>query len=549
MSARNRAGITIRVHVGPSPDPGRGRPWRRRVATWAVVTVLTACAGRPQPPSRSLVADLPPAAPLVAPAGSPWHVPAPPPPGYDREDAARRTLDLLAQLVALDTSNPPARERLVADVLDARLRGLPGVRTQVVEAGDDPARANFLARLFADGPGAATAGEDAAHGARSGGGLRRPVLILAHMDVVGAQRERWTSDPFVPAVRDDGKLYGRGVIDDKGMLAAATVAFETLAARRDTLDRDVILLATAGEEGGDPVGIERLVERHGDLLGGAEFALNEGGRIRVVDGRVQSVNLQTTEKVYYDVTATATGPSGHGSVPLPDNALAALARAVARVHGWRPEPRLNPTTRRFFAGIATLEQDPARAAAMAAIGGDDEAAARAGIKALSADPLANAILRTGIALTELNGGFRANVIPSSGAATFNVRVLPGDDVNAIVDGMQQAGGEPAVSFRLVGEPKEVPPVSPASGALWDALSGAAAAMAPGALVVPYMSTGGTDGAVLRAHGIPTYGILPFPLELTDELRMHGDDERVPVAAIGWGTELLYRTLLGVSSVR
>jgi acetylornithine deacetylase/succinyl-diaminopimelate desuccinylase-like protein len=231
-------------------------------------------------------------------------------------------------------------------------------------------------------------------------------------------------------------------------------------------------------------------------------------------------------------------------VPLPDNALAALARAVARVHAWRPPVKLNETTRLYFARLAGIEADTVMRGAMRALSapGADSAAVAAAAAVLSRDPLHNAVLRTGASLTLLDGGLRSNVIPSEGTATFNVRLLPNDDVRAFVAAMGDAAAEPQVTFALDGEPRASPPPSPVGTALFQAMERAALAMAPGTTVVPFMSTGATDGAVLRAAGIPTYGILPLPLPMEDELRMHGDNERVPIPALGWAAEYLYRVL-------
>lgn len=455
---------------------------------------------------------------LVRPAGG---QDAPPPPGFDRARAQRDALALTEGLIRLDTRNPPGNERVAVDFLAERLRPLEGVEVHVLDVGDG--RANLLARLKAGSP------------------RRRPVIVMGHLDVVGTQDERWSTSPLVPTVKD-GFLYGRGAIDDKGPLAATLAALLQLHASRATLERDVIYLATAAEEGGPDVGIDRVLADHRALLGDAELALNEGGRVRLDGGRVKSVNIQTTEKLYHEVRASAKGPSGHGSVPLPDNALAALARAVARVHAWRAPLHLTATTRRYFELLAGIEADPALAKAMREIGSADGAVQQAALAVLARVPQHDAVLRAGCALTKLEGGFRANVIPSEGTATWNVRTVPGEDVAAILSAMQEAGGEPSVTFELVGEAEAAPPESPVTTPLYLALEAAAKAMAPGVTVLPFMSTGATDGAALRAIGIPTYGILPFPLELQDELRMHGDDERVPVAALGWGTELLYRTL-------
>lgn len=254
---------------------------------------------------------------LPARAQDAWTPAGPPPAGFDRARAQRDALALTEGLVRLDTRNPPGNERVAVDFLAERLRALEGVEVHVLDVGDG--RANLLARLKAGAP------------------KRRPVLVMGHLDVVGTQDERWSTRPLVPTIRD-GVLYGRGVIDDKGPLAATLAALLQLHAQRATLERDVLYLATAAEEGGPEVGIDRVLSDHRALLLDAELALNEGGRVRVEGGRVKSVNIQTTEKLYHEVRATAKGPSGHGSVPLPDNALAALARAVARVHAWRRVP-------------------------------------------------------------------------------------------------------------------------------------------------------------------------------------------------------------------
>jgi acetylornithine deacetylase/succinyl-diaminopimelate desuccinylase-like protein len=162
---------------------------------------------------------------------------------------------------------------------------------------------------------------------------------------------------------------------------------------------------------------------------------------------------------------------------------------------------------------------------------------------LEREPLHNAVLRTGVSLTILDGGFRSNVIPSEGTATFNVRILPEEDIQEVVREMQRVGGEPSVTFELVGAPAEqVPEASPVGTDLFRAMEGAARVMAPEAVVMPFMSTGATDAQATRAAGIPTYGILPMPLPMEDELRMHGDEERVPIPALGWATEYLYRVL-------
>ena len=454
-----------------------------------------------------------------------FDVPAPAPAGFDRAAAQSEAMDHLRRLIALDTQNPPGNEVLVARYFESVLRGVPGVETRVLDPGDG--RANFIARLRATNP------------------IRRAVLVMGHMDVVGVDAAKWTTPPF-QATERDGYVYGRGAIDDKGMLAATLAALRQLAAGRDRLDRDIVLLGTAAEEGGDQ-GIERVIAQHFDLIKDAEFALNEGGRVRIRDGRIYTINVQVTEKLSYVVDATATGTSGHGSVPLPDNAIAALGRALARVHEARAPVRLNAVTREYFEGLGQVEQDARMREAMLAIAAArDQASIDKAAEILSEDPRYSAVLRTGVSLTMIDGGIRSNVIPSGATATLNVRVLPEGDIEHDVAEMNRLGAEPQVTFTLRGKPYASPPVSPTSSGLYQALKNAGEAMAPGVIVTPFMSTGATDGSALRAAGIPTYGILPLPLTADDELRMHGDNERAPVPALGWAAEYLYRVLTGVS---
>ena len=448
------------------------------------------------------------------------------PPGFDREQAQTDTEAYLTRLIGLDTQNPPGNEWRVAKYLESVLSSTPAIQTRIIEI--SPGRANFIARLRAPDPG------------------KRAVLIMAHADVVGVDPTKWQTPPFQATLRD-GYLYGRGTIDDKGMLAASMTALLRLAKGRDSLDRDIVLLATAGEEGGSE-GVKWMVEREFDDLKDVEFALNEGGRIRAENGTISFVNIQTTEKIPYNVLATATGPSGHASIPLPDNALAALARSAARIHEWKAPAHLNDTTRSYFSGLARVERDPTMRQAMEDVGSSRDAAVPGrATDTLSREPRYNAMLRTGVALTLLNGGIQSNVIPSQGTANFNVRVLPGEDVWETVAEMNRVAGESQVTFTLSGELQVSPPISSTTTALYRALAEAARAMVAEVIVTPLMSTGATDGAILRAKGIPTYGILPLPLAVEDELRMHGDNERVPVAALGWGAEYLYRVLLNAAS--
>jgi acetylornithine deacetylase/succinyl-diaminopimelate desuccinylase-like protein len=458
-------------------------------------------------------------------AQSDYQLTVPAPAGFDRGRVQRDTEAYLVNLIGLDTQNPPGNELRVASYLESVLSGLPGIETHVMEL--SPGRANFIARLHAMRPS------------------KKPILLMGHSDVVGVDLTKWDTPPFETKARD-GYLYGRGTIDDKGMLAAGMTALLCLARERDSLDRDIILLATAGEESGG-AGIQWIVEHDFGRIEDVEFALDEGGRVRAENGTIRLINIQTTEKIAYNVVGTASGPSGHASIPLPNNALAAMARAVAKIHEWKAPVRLSETTRSYFSGLALVERDPAMKQAMEVLASShDPVVVNREAEFVSQEPRYNAVLRTGVSVTLLNGGIRSNVIPSQGTANFNVRVLPGEEVRKIIGELNRVAGESQVIFSLVGEPRPWPPVSPTTTAIYRALENAARAMAPEVVVSPFMSTGGTDGAVLREKGIPTYGILPLPLAVEDEVRMHGDNERVPIAALGWAAEYLYRVLFIVA---
>jgi acetylornithine deacetylase/succinyl-diaminopimelate desuccinylase-like protein len=204
-------------------------------------------------------------------------------------------------------------------------------------------------------------------------------------------------------------------------------------------------------------------------------------------------------------------------------------------------------TRAYFAGLAKVEQDPAMRQAMQDIGtATTQAAIDKADAVLSRDPVHNAVLRDAVSLTMVSGGIRANIIPSDATATLNARILPDGDIRAFLAELNRVGAEEQVTFAIQREPQRAPPVSSTTTPLYQAMAAIGAEMAPGAAVVPMLSPGATDGAALRAAGIPTYGILPLPLEQEDELRMHADNERVPVSSLGWGTEYLYRVLARVA---
>jgi len=369
------------------------------------------------------------------------------------------------ELIRLRTVNPPGDEAIVAQYLAAAL-ARAGVESTLIETA--PGRAAVRAVLHAR---RATAGA---------------VMLVAHMDTVGVEDSAWSVPPFAAEIRD-GYLYGRGAIDDKGMLAVNLVTMLVLAreiaARELALTRDVVFLATPDEETGGAAGMEWLVRNAPQALQ-AEYAINEGGRVRVAPDGSRTVLLQVAEKSSHIVTITARGIAGHAGVPRADNAIVALGRALA--------------------AIGEFASDPTH----------------------------------GVSPTILQAGFKSNVIPADATATLNVRTRPGESVDAIVAELRRLVANPAVEVRVTERGDEAPASSDETP-MYAAIADSARAIDPNVTVMPYVSNGVTDSARLRLLGVQAYGVLPFPLTLEDEERMHGADERVPTDALAYGVRLVH----------
>jgi acetylornithine deacetylase/succinyl-diaminopimelate desuccinylase-like protein len=428
------------------------------------------------------------------------------------------TVARLQTIIQFNTTNPPGNELPLARYLDETLRA-EGIETVLIE----PTRGR--AQLYARIPGS---------------GAKRPVILLAHMDVVGVERESWSCDPFAGEIRD-GYLYGRGAIDDKGMLAANLVTMLTLqrllARSGDRLSRDVVFIATSDEEGGGEWGMGWLVDQYPQLLK-AEFALNEGGRTRIVQDGCTYLAVQSAEKISHVVTVTAQGTGGHAAVPLPDNAIFRLARALEALSHYAEPVMLTEVTRRFFARLAEIWPHPAEREAMMDLVSGDASRVERGARVLSRTNVFNAVLRNGISPAMLSGGELHNVIPASASALLNVRTLPGQSIDKVVARMRAVVSEPGVTIEITSHGQEAPASDPDSE-MFRAIADACHELDPAIAVVPYLSTGVTDSARLRRLGVQAYGVLPFPMAEADERRMHAADERVPLKSLYFGTRLIF----------
>ena len=436
----------------------------------------------------------------------------------DFSAAGSEVTSILTGLVKIDTSNPPGNEIKAAQYIKTLL-DREGIESEIFESA--PGRGNIVARL-------------------KGNGSKRPLLLMGHLDVVGVEREKWTVDPFAAVIKD-GYLYGRGASDDKAMTSACLETFLLIHRLKLPLDRDIIFLAEAGEEGTSQFGIGYMVKEHWDKID-SEFALNEGGTIHLDNGKVTDVQVATTEKVPRGMKLTARGSSGHGSIPRVDNPVIHLGAAVGKFGPWQPPARLNETTRLFFQRLAQISP-PDEAAMYRNV---EDPAVQEKLKTLK--PTYYSMLRTSIVPTIIKGGFRLNVIPGDAEATLDVRALPDEDIPALMKRMKEVIDDPAIEItrsspgpdRPAGQPSKV------DSAMFAALEAAQKQVFPGAVTLPIMLTGATDSAQLREKGVQAYGLGNMATE-EDRRRVHGNDERTSVEGLKKFVEFLWTAVGSVAS--
>ena len=414
------------------------------------------------------------------------------------------TLRHFQALIRFDTSDPPGQEKNAVDYLKHALEA-EGIPVEVVAL--EPHRPNLIARL-------------------KGSGAKKPLLIMGHTDVVNVDPKKWTHPPFA-AARDGGYVYGRGTVDDKDNVVAGLMIMLMLKRNNVALDRDVIFLAEAGEEGSTRVGIQFVVNQHFDKVN-AEYCLAEGGGVTRQGGTVKFASVQTLEKIPRGIELTARGPAGHGSVPLRGNAVVHLANAVAKVAAWRTPLIFNETTRAYFKRLAGISTPAEAKRYLDVIGANTTTVAAADEHFLANEPRHAAMLRSSISPNIIQGGYRINVIPSEAKATLDVRVHPDDDHLTLIEEVKRVIDDPAVEVAWA--QRDVRP----GGAKTDLSSEAFRAIEAmvtkhyATVTLPTMSTGATDMAYLRAKGIQCYGIGPAT-DIEDGPKgfgAHSDQERI-----------------------
>jgi acetylornithine deacetylase/succinyl-diaminopimelate desuccinylase-like protein len=417
------------------------------------------------------------------------------------------TMRYFQALVQIDSTDPPGNETKVAEyvkkVLDSE--GIPSIL-----AAQDPARANVIARL-------------------KGNGSKRPLLIMGHSDTVKVDAAKWTFPPF-SATRNGGWVYGRGTLDDKSDLVADLMTMILLKRLNIPLDRDVIFVSEVGEEASTGPGIEYLVNEHWSEIE-AEICLAESGGVRRQNGKAVYATIETTEKIPRGAKLISKGPAGHASRPLRTNAVVHLANAVGKIAAWEPPTEFNDTTRTYFEKLANVSAPDAAARLKGLF--DARSAPAVHEYLAQNDPFNYSVLHTSISPTIIQGGYQVNVIPSEAEATLDIRALPGEDMTAFYDLMRKVINDPAIE--VVPNTANQRPGAAPSRIDSDAFHALEAAYKKvyNVPTLPYMQTGATDMAFLRAKGVQCYGVGPMAdlEDLPKGFGAHSDQERILEEAV------------------
>jgi acetylornithine deacetylase/succinyl-diaminopimelate desuccinylase-like protein len=439
------------------------------------------------------------------------------PPQADRQLAR----EIYKEMIEVQSGFTTGATTPIAESVAARFKAAGFPAPDIFVGGAIPRKANVVVRYH-------------------GSGARKPILLLAHIDVVEAKREDWTTDPFT-FIEKDGYFYGRGAADDKAQ-AAVWVA-NLLRYKREGFqpDRDLILALTADEEGGGPYnGVDWLLKNHRDLID-ADYALNEGARGELIEGKRVTNDIGLSEKQYADFRWEVRNKGGHSARPVPDNAIYHLSGALYRLSSFSFPFQLNEVTRAYFQQMAKIEKGPL-AADLAKVAADDEAAMR---RVAAASAPMNAMMRTTCVATQLEGGHAANALPQLAAANVNCRILQEDSVEHVLEELKRVAADDQVIVTV--KTNEGPsPASPMRPDIMKAFARVTDTMWPGVLTLPTMAVGGSDGRYLRSAGIPTYGIQGF-FQDRDDVRAHGRDERMLVRSFYEGQTFLYEIVKVLSS--
>jgi acetylornithine deacetylase/succinyl-diaminopimelate desuccinylase-like protein len=445
-----------------------------------------------------------------------------------RADAAldAETLQHFQALVRLDTSSPPGNEIRAVEYLKQVL-DKNGIAYQVFAK--DPQRPNLVARI-------------------KGTGKKRPLLVMGHTDVVTVDPAKWTFGPF-GADRDGGYIYGRGTVDDKDNLVAALMLVLRLHREKTPLDRDVIFLAEAGEEGAPHIGAQFMIDEHFPAID-AEYCLAEGGGVVRTGGAIEYASVGTTEKEPRGIEIISRGPAGHGSVPSRTNAVTTLSSAVGKIAGWTPPLRVNETTGSYFRKLAAMSGPEQAQKYRDVLSPDPKMSGPAAEWMLEHEPRHWSMLHTSLVPTIIGGGYRYNVIPSEAKATIDVRLHPDEDQSSFLDTVRKVIDDPNVEVRWARDRYRPAGTSSLTTEAFGVIEAQVKAHY-GTVVLPTMNTGATDMAQIRSKGIQCYGIGPA-LDTEDGPKgfgAHSDQERILEAELYRFVRFQYDVVTALAGAR
>jgi acetylornithine deacetylase/succinyl-diaminopimelate desuccinylase-like protein len=430
--------------------------------------------------------------------------------------------DIYEELININTTHSTGNTSTAAAAVAKRLKAAGFPAADIHQLGPTPTKGGLVARL---------------HSARP---TKKPLLLLAHLDVVEAKREDWSVDPF-KLLEQDGFFYGRGTLDDKAMAAIFVANLIQMKRAGVETDRDVILVLTADEEGGPDNGVDWLLKNHRDLVEAA-LVINEGGGGRMRNGTYQLNGVQAAEKTYTNFLLEVKNKGGHSSLPTKDNAIYRLAAGLGRLAQFEFPVELNAITRTYFERSASIVggQTGADLRAVLREPPDPEA-----VKRLSETPSYNALLRTTCVATRLDAGHADNALPQTARANVNCRIMPGHSSDEVRRTLVRVLADDQITITET-EAAVAAPASPLDPELMQAAEQITAAMWPGVPAVPTMSTGASDSRYFRNAGIRAYGVSGIFVDM-DDIRAHGKDERLGVKQFYEGQEFLDRLVRALST--
>jgi acetylornithine deacetylase/succinyl-diaminopimelate desuccinylase-like protein len=424
----------------------------------------------------------------------------------------QEALSLLTQYLRIDTTNPPGNEIKAAEFFKA-IFDREGIESQIFESA--PGRGNIYARIKGDGS-------------------KKAVVLMSHMDVVPADRHYWSVDPFAAVIKDN-YLWGRGTLDVKGLGIVELMAMLALKRQGVPLKSDIVFLGTADEEAGGAMGAGYMVKEHFDLVKDAGLVLNEFGFISMGDnGKARYYGASPAEKAPLWLKLTATGTPGHGSSPRPDSAVLKLVEALHRIAAYQTALSVDPVAQQFFTDIADLDPVPAKREKLKNLRESLKDPAFAAD--FTKDLRNNATVRNTISITMLEGSNKVNVIPAEASAQLDVRLLPAQDPALFLNDLRQVINDDAIRIEVV--LSFAPSASPVDSEFFTVLRGIAGEIDPGVKVTTPLLTGFTDCHFFREKGIPCYGFIPFRLPAKELGGVHGNDERLSIENVKFGTRTM-----------